>query len=416
MGSSNVKKNLVLALCKHLSVDPSPFASDLGSDFRSLCTSILKKSANADALVKNNELVKWIEFAESFLSSNAAVKGLNELNEELITKSVLLGNGLKLSAADIIVFSAVHSYVTMHRRGEIALSHVERDFINFNCSFVVCELQIGLSGADRAKYPHLLRWADYIQNKEEVGNLFEKILLEKVQFAPPALKPAKKVEDSKPNKTVQEAKPAAASPEADSKAKKSADPQKKKVEGVTQVTADKKKQPEKEVDKKDEELSVSLLKIQIGHIRKAWKHPSADSLLVEEIDVGEAKCRQVVSGLAKYCTPEELMNRRIVLITNVKPGKLRDVMSEGLVLCASNQDHTVVEPLRAPEGAKLGECVTFLGHDGKPEDVLNPKKKQLDKITPHLFTDDKGVATFKGIPFMTSSGPCNSSIPNASIK
>ncbi|KAL0341198.1 UNVERIFIED_CONTAM: hypothetical protein Sradi_4636600 [Sesamum radiatum] len=246
MGSSNVKTNLVLALCKHLSVDPSPFASDLGSDFRSLCSSILKKSANADALVKNNELVKWIEFAESFLSSNAAVKDLNELNEELITKSVLLGNGLKLSAADIIVFSAVHSYV------------------------------IGLSGADRAKYPHLLRWADYIQNKEEVGNLFEKILLEKVQFAPPALKPAKKVEDSKPNKTVQEAKPAAASSEADSKAKKSADPQKKKVEGVTQATADKKKRPEKEVDKKDEELSVSLLKIQIGHIRKAWKHPSAD--------------------------------------------------------------------------------------------------------------------------------------------
>ncbi|KAL0382221.1 UNVERIFIED_CONTAM: Methionine--tRNA ligase, cytoplasmic [Sesamum calycinum] len=374
MGSSNVKTNLVLALCKHLSVDPSPFASDLGSDFRSLCSSILKKSANADALVKNNELVKWIEFAESFLSSNAAVKDLNELNEELITKSVLLGNGLKLSAADIIVFSAVHSYV------------------------------IGLSGADRAKYPHLLRWADYIQNKEEVGNLFEKILLEKVQFAPPALKPAKKVEDSKPNKTVQEAKPAAASSEADSKAKKSADPQKKKVEGVTQATADKKKQPEKEVDKKDEELSVEI------------KDNTLNCHLIREIDVGEAKCRQVVSGLAKYCTPEELMNRRVVLITNVKPGKLRDVMSEGLVLCASNQDHTVVEPLRAPEGAKLGECVTFSGHDGKPEDVLNPKKKQLDKITPHLFTDDKGVATFKGIPFMTSSGPCNSSIPNASIK
>ncbi|KAL0452647.1 UNVERIFIED_CONTAM: putative methionine--tRNA ligase [Sesamum latifolium] len=343
MGSSNVKKNMVLLSVKHLSVDP---------------------------------LMKWIEFAESFLSSNAAVKGLNELNEELITKSVLLGNGLKLSAADIIVFSAVHSYV------------------------------IGLSGADRAKHPHLLRWADYIQNKEEVGDLFEKILLEKVQFAPPALKPAKKVEDSKPNKIVQEAKPADIS-EADSKAKKSADPfhrkvsslfylvnyglilllssskkQKKKVEGATQATADKKKQPEKEVDKKDEELSVSLLKIQIGHIRKAWKHPSADSLLVEEIDVGEAKCRQVVSGLAKYCMPEELTNRRVVLITNVKPGKLRDVMSEGLVLCASNQDHTVVEPLRAPEGAKVGECVTFAGHDGKPEDVLNPKKKQLDKITP----------------------------------
>lgn len=34
----------------------------------------------------------------------------------------------------------------------------------------------------------------------------------------------------------------------------------------------------------------------------------------------------------------------------------------------------------------------------------------------HLFTDDKGVATFKGIPFMTSAGSCTSSIPKASIK
>lgn len=56
--------------------------------------------------------------------------------------------------------------------------------------------------------------------------------------------------------------------------------QKKKVE-ESQASQAKKNLPEKEVvkkdlEKKDEELSVSLLKIQIGHIRKAWKHPSAD--------------------------------------------------------------------------------------------------------------------------------------------
>ncbi|PIN21755.1 tRNA-binding protein [Handroanthus impetiginosus] len=395
MGSSNLKQNIVFALCKHLSLDPNPFASDLASDLKRICTSILKSSPNGDVLVNNNELMKWIEFAENFFkNSNAPFKELNELNEDLITKSVLLGDGLKPSAADVIVFSAVHSSVA------------------------------GLSSSDRAKLPHLLRWADYIQNKEEFGNLFNKISLEKVPFEPPALKSVKKPEDSNAKKNVQAGKQADSS-EAGSKPKKSADAQ-KKVEGETQATADKKKAPEKEADKKKppekeadkkvEELSVSLLKIQIGLIRKAWKHPSADSLLVEEIDVGEAKCRQVVSGLAKYCTPEELTNRRVVLITNVKPGKLRDVMSEGLVLCASNQDHTIVEPLIAPEGAKPGEIVTFSGHDGKPEDVLNPKKKQLDKITLHLFTDDKGVATFKGIPFMTSSGPCASSIPNGSIK
>ncbi|KAI3458469.1 hypothetical protein Pfo_015132 [Paulownia fortunei] len=382
---ASVKQNIVSALCKHLSIDPNTFATDLGSDLKSLCTSILKSSQNGDAHFNNNELMKWIGFAGSFLeNSDTQFKALKDLNEELITKSVIMGNGLKPSAADVVVFSAVHSSV------------------------------IGLSSSDRAKLPHLLRWVDYIQNKEEFGQLFEKILLEKVQFVTPVLKPVKKVEDSNAKKPVQEAKEASSS-EMHSKGKKSADTQKKKVE-ESQASAEKKKPPEKEADNKDEELSVSLLKIQIGHIRKAWKHPSAESLLVEEIDVGEAKCRQVVSGLAKYCTPEELTNRRVVLITNVKPGKLRDVMSEGLVLCASNKDHAIVEPLIAPDGAKLGEYVKFSGHDGKPEEVLNPKKKQLDKITPHLFTDGQGVATFKGIPFMTSSGPCTSSIPNASIK
>ncbi|KAG8380979.1 hypothetical protein BUALT_Bualt06G0072800 [Buddleja alternifolia] len=398
---ASVKQNIVSALCKHLPLDPNSFASDSGSDLKSLCTSILKSSQNGESLVNNSELMRWIEFAESFSENpNSALKALNELNEELITKSVVMGNGVKPSAADVIVFSAVHSSV------------------------------IGLSSSERAKLPHLLRWADYIQNKVEFGELFKKILVEKVHFVPQALKTEKKVEDSNTKKTVQEAKGTSSSDtdskgkksseannsEKDPKAKKNADAQKKKVEGASQATTDKKKPTEKEADKKEEELSVSLLKIQIGHIRKAWKHPSADSLLVEEIDIGEAKCRQVVSGLAKFCSPEELTNRRVVLITNVKPGKLRDVMSEGLVLCASNQDHTVVEPLIAPEGAKPGEIVTFSGHDGKPEEVLNPKKKQLDKITPHLVTDDKGVATFKGIPFMTSSGPCTSSIPKATIK
>ncbi|KAL8539399.1 hypothetical protein ACS0TY_001139 [Phlomoides rotata] len=382
---TSVKQNIVSALCKHLSVDPSSSASDLGCDLKSLCANIIKSSRNGDEQLNNNELMKWIGFAEGLLENpSAQFKALNELNEELITKSVVLGNGLTPSAADVIVFSAVHSSV------------------------------IGLSSSDRAKLPHLLRWVDYIQNKEEFGQLFQKISLEKAQLVFPVLKPLKKIEESNVKKPAEEPKEASKS-DAVSKGKKSTDTQ-KKVEESKANEEKKKKLPEKEADNKVEELSVSLLKIQIGLIRKAWKHPSADSLLVEEIDVGEAKCRQVVSGLAKFCTPEELTNRRVVLITNVKPGKLRDVMSEGLVLCASNKDHTVVEPLIAPDGAKLGECVTFSGIDGKPEEVLNPKKKQLDKITPNLFTDEKGIATFKGIPFTTSSGPCTSSVPNASIK
>ncbi|KAG4982455.1 hypothetical protein JHK87_027204 [Glycine soja] len=53
-------------------------------------------------------------------------------------------------------------------------------------------------------------------------------------------------------------------------------------------------------------------------------------------------------------------NRCVVLITNVKPGKLRDVMSQGLVLCASNEGPTIVEPLLLHKDHKLGSVFLFL--------------------------------------------------------
>ncbi|XVF41197.1 hypothetical protein PTKIN_Ptkin01aG0260800 [Pterospermum kingtungense] len=364
-GSSDLKmkQRIVSSLCKHFSLDPEAFSSEVpGNDIKSLYSSILKSSGKPSSK-NNDEVMKWIAFAESFPKDSKACFGvLNELNADLAQKSVLLGNGFTPSEADVIVFSAIHSSV----------------------------------------------------NREDLGSLFEKILLEKPDFEPQRAKAAAKPEvDSNAKKAVRNTKTTDKS-KAELSAKKSDSG--KKSKGDKEAVQEKKKAPETEATNKDKELSVSLLNIQVGLIRKARKHPSADSLLVEEIDVGEAKLRQVVSGLAQYCSPEQLTNRHVVLITNVKPGKLRDVMSEGLVLCASNEDHTIVEPLLPPEGAKPGEHVSFSGIDGKPEDVLNPKKKQLEKITPNLFTDEKGVATFKGIPFMTSAGPCTSSIPKASIK
>ncbi|KAJ4720236.1 tRNA-binding protein [Melia azedarach] len=417
VGSKNLTRKQLIAssLCKHFSADPNNILSNAAEkDVKTLYSDILTSSGKGSAPVHNDEVMKWIKFAESVpADSKACFDIFIKLNEELAQKSVLLGNGFRISEADVIVFSALHSFV------------------------------IGLSNSDLEKLPHVMRWMDYIQNKEDLGELFGRISLEKAEFDPPlhGAKTAARVEaDSNAKKTGQSTKIAdksAANLNIKGRESKKTDvgekgaalekkksmeteavgkDKKKKAAGDQEASQQKKKSSETEAAEKDKELSVSLLNIQVGLIRKAWKHPSADSLLVEEIDVGEAKLRQVVSGLAKYCNADELTNRRVVLITNVKPGKLRDVMSEGLVLCASNEDHTLVEPLLPPEGAKIGERVSFSGIDGKPEEVLNPKKKQLEKITPNLFTDDKGVATFKGIPFMTSAGPCTSSIPKASIK
>ncbi|KAK2390964.1 aminoacyl tRNA synthase complex-interacting multifunctional protein [Trifolium repens] len=385
----NRKKSLLLALSNYLSLDPSVIPADsLDTDIKSLYLSII--AASEHEVNHSDEVLKWVAFAESLpVALDECFENLKKLNDELSGKSVLVGNGLTPSEADVIVFSALHSSL------------------------------ISLPDTNKEKLPHVLRWVDYIQHILGFVGLFEEILVEKPEFDPPVTKPVGAVEsDLKPNKTEQSIKNANKS-ETDIGKDKSKAEIKGKSTGDTEPTKAKAKAAKpagKEVAEKETELSVSLLNIQVGLIRKAWKHPSADSLLVEEIDVGDAKLRQVVSGLAKYCNPDELTNRRVALITNVKPGKLRDVMSEGLVLCASNEGSTIVEPLLPPEGAKIGERVSFAGIDGKPEDVLNPKKKQLEKITPNLFTDDNGVATFKGIPFMTSGGPCTSSISRATIK
>ncbi|KAJ8771160.1 hypothetical protein K2173_023485 [Erythroxylum novogranatense] len=388
------RKHLIAsALSHHFSVSMNPEPILAINDVSGLRAHILKLAGKwSPQKDNNNEVMKWVGFAENFpADSKTTFDKLIPLNDELALKSVILGNGFTPSEADVILFALLHSCV------------------------------IGLSQIDREKLPHVLRWMDYIQNVEGFGKLFERILLEKDGFEPqwPSSKGVVKLDvDSNAKKTAENSKTAdpktAEKSNAGQNVKKG--DSKKNATGDKEPALGKKKLPEPEPVEKDKELSVSLLKIQVGIIRKASKHPSADSLLVEEIDVGEPKPRQVVSGLAKYCSPDELLNRRVVLITNVKPGKLRDVMSEGLVLCASSEDHTVVEPLIPPEGAKIGEQISFSGVDGKPEDVLNPKKKQLEKITPYLLTDDNGVATFKGIPFMTSGGPCVSSIPKASIK
>lgn len=377
------KKITVYSLSKFLSLDPKIYLGDIAEvDLSSLYSKILKSKSSSNhrgSSESDNEGMQWIKFAGSFpVDPKEFFGALNSLNNELAHNSVLLGNGLRISEVDIVVFSIVHVSV------------------------------LAISNSDRKKFPHVLRWMDYIQNTSQIAELFDYILVEKTSFEPPA--------DPKTKKIVESTK-SANTPKVDLDLKKGTIVTNKKKAAGDGGTAEK-KLPEKEASgvDKDKDVSISLLNMQVGVIRKAWKHPSADSLLVEEIDVGDAKLRQVVSGLAMFVNPHELMNRRVVLITNVKHGKLRDVLSEGLVLCASNNDHSIVEPLLPPDGAKIGERVSFDGNEGKPEDVLNPKKKQLDKITPHLFTDDAGIATFKGIPFMTSGGPCTSYITNASIK
>lgn len=163
-------------------------------------------------------------------------------------------------------------------------------------------------------------------------------------------------------------------------------------------------------------MDVSRLDLRIGCIITAKKHPDADSLYVEEVDVGETAPRTVVSGLVNHVPLEQMQNRMVVLLCNLKPAKMRGVLSQAMVMCASSPEK--VEILAPPNGSVPGDRITFDAFPGEPDKELNPKKKIWEQIQPDLYTNDECVATYKGAPFeVKGKGVCRAqTMTNSGIK
>src|SRR5690554_6009332 len=93
------------------------------------------------------------------------------------------------------------------------------------------------------------------------------------------------------------------------------------------------------------------LTFKVGEVISCEKHPNANKLLVSQVDCGN-KVHQIVSGVASFITPEEMVGKKVVVITNLKPIKLRDVLSQGMLLVAENKKkHEVVEIKDLPKGS-----------------------------------------------------------------
>lgn len=120
------------------------------------------------------------------------------------------------------------------------------------------------------------------------------------------------------------------------------------------------KAAKKEVKKEEKEVEqigiedFTKVELKVGTILSAEKHPKADRLLVEQIDLGN-ETRQIVSGIAANYKPEEVVGKKVIVVTNLKPVKLRGVESQGMILCASNdQDLDIVTILKdLPNGTKV---------------------------------------------------------------
>jgi len=166
---------------------------------------------------------------------------------------------------------------------------------------------------------------------------------------------------------------------------------------------------------------ITALDIRVGRITKVWEHPEADKLYCEEIDVGEDEPRTVASGLKPYMKTDDMEGKLVLVLCNLKKRNMVGFPSHGMVLCASNSDHTDVRLVNPPIDAKVGERITipdfdFEGEDAKPfaENKFG-KKKIFEKIAPHLVTSKYGVPEFLGRPFMTSAGVCTSAVTEGTV-
>ncbi|KRZ10675.1 Tyrosine--tRNA ligase, cytoplasmic [Trichinella zimbabwensis] len=161
--------------------------------------------------------------------------------------------------------------------------------------------------------------------------------------------------------------------------------------------------------KKEAELTVGRLDMRVGKIVRVRQHEEAENLFVEEIDVGENEPRTVVSGLAQHYHVDDLCDRFVVVLCNLKPAKLRGILSNGMVLCASSESPRRVQLIEPPEGSSPGDVIYAEGIERHPDDVLNPKKKVWEKIQANLRTSDNGEPIWKDSILRTNRGPLKKS-------
>lgn len=126
-----------------------------------------------------------------------------------------------------------------------------------------------------------------------------------------------------------------------------------KTEAPAKEKASKKNAPKKVEEKNSDEITFDMfskIQLKVVKILKAEKVENADKLLKVTVDLGDEQ-REVVSGISKYYEPAELVGKNVVMVINLKPTKIRGIMSQGMILAASNEDDLKVVSVDMPVGS-----------------------------------------------------------------
>ena len=350
------------------------------------------------------EINQWLTTSDRLKSASSETKTLlSTLNSHLSSRTTLLG--FKPSKADVALYQSLAPQVSKWTPEERTGEH---------------------------GYPNIVRHIDFVQNAPIFG--LDVPAEEKVKVDPEEILYVKPPVDAKAEKErLKKEKAAAAAAaaggetvladrtnEKKSLGEKAAEVKDKVVGAVTGEGSQKKKEKKEKAPKPQKApvaaapLSPALIDLRVGHILKAIKHPEADSLYVSTIAMGDKPgtedtseyegqvVRTVCSGLNGLVPLEEMQGRKVVVVCNLKPVKMRGVKSCAMVLAASprlkegEEDHHggPVELVNPPVDSKAGDRVFFEGWKGEPEGQLNPKKKVWETIQPGFTTTPDLEAAF----------------------
>lgn len=369
-------------------------------------------SSNAEAAMVFASISSYMSIASMIRTDDAKEEHILEsLNEVLASNSFLVGNTSKPTLADYDVFYALSEKYAQKADA------IGKDMVNLKRWIVSVQSSVEELVEYEKKAPTVaggkLNMATilpfdiaisdpvpaFFYGEEEAGS--SPVTSATAQNAPAQSKQsdakAAPAQGGKKELTEEEKKAAA-----EKRAKKAAEKKAKKKNDA---------KPKGDAGGKDHnapaEYDASALDIRVGKIIEVWEHEGSDKLWCEKIDLGEGEPRQILSGLRAFYKKEEMQDRMVLALCNLKKRSLAGVPSHGMVLCASNADHTAVEFVVPPEGAKIGERVIFEGLSGEPQPENKvAKKKILEKVAPDLKTDDNGVVVWKTHKSSTSSGPC----------
>lgn len=149
----------------------------------------------------------------------------------------------------------------------------------------------------------------------------------------------------------------------------------------------------------------SKLDIRVGKVLSAQNHPNSDMMYVEQIDVGEETPRTIVSGIRGIIPLKNFIGQHVPVVCNLKPAKLRGIVSSGMILCAHNENSGFTKLLTPNDkDVKPGERIVIEGVpvDSEPATGNVMKKKKIwERCTQYMVSCDDHIAGYNGLPLTT---------------